>query len=208
MERVVREVCASLPDLPAPAGRLKTVTTIVEKLRRERGMKLGRMQDIAGVRLVVPGGRRAQDLTVAALEGLFAGRCRVIDRRKLPSHGYRAVHVIPEFDGKRVEIQVRTDRQNRWAQIVERLGDKWGRDIRYGGDPIEPDAMVQPGVTRRDVWHQLMEISELIDEAEREVAQPTGSTAGDLTGTGTDAYVRADTRAADDLLAALSELAL
>ena len=34
---------------------------------------------------------------------------------------FSRVHVIPELEGKRVEVQVRTERQNRWAQIVERL---------------------------------------------------------------------------------------
>ncbi len=208
MERVVREICDLLPDMPAPAARLKTVTTIVDKLRRERGMKLSRMHDVAGVRLVIPGGRHAQDLTVTALERLFAGRCRVIDRRKLPSYGYRAVHVIPELEGKRVEVQVRTERQNRWAQIVERLADKWGRGIRYGGDPAEPDAMVQPGVTRREVWQQLKEISDVIDEAEREEARLIVSAGQDLTTADTDAYLMADLRAADDLLASLGGLAL
>src|SRR2546426_4554058 len=43
----------------------------------------------------------------------------------------------PRTRGQRVEIQVRTERQNRWAQIVERLADKWGRQIRYGGDPTD-----------------------------------------------------------------------
>lgn len=36
---------------------------------------------------------------------------------------FSRVHVLPELEGKRVEIQVRTERQNRWAQIVERPAD-------------------------------------------------------------------------------------
>ena len=79
-------------------SRLKTVNTIIEKLRREK-MRLAEMQDIAGLRIV---GRH-------------------------PRHGYRAVHVIPEVDGFLVEIQVRTRLQDSWAQGMERLADQAGR---------------------------------------------------------------------------------
>ena len=43
-----------------------------------------------------------------------------IDRRKNPTYGYRAVHVIVYWDGIPVEIQIRTELQDTWAQIVER----------------------------------------------------------------------------------------
>lgn len=50
-------------------------------------------------------------------------------------HGYRAVHVIADVDGFPVEIQVRTLTQDRWAQTMERYGDAYGREIRYGELP-------------------------------------------------------------------------
>lgn len=114
-------------------ARLKTVTTIVEKLRREK-TRLAQMQDIAGLRMVRDMALSEQDALVAAIVGLFPG-AREVDRRARPSHGYRAVHVIATVDAYLVEIQVRTGMQDLWAQAMERLADSVGREIRYGGVP-------------------------------------------------------------------------
>jgi ppGpp synthetase/RelA/SpoT-type nucleotidyltranferase len=46
-----------------------------------------------------------------------------------PRAGYRAVHVITKTDGIPVEVQFRTDLQNKWAQVFERLADECGRQI-------------------------------------------------------------------------------
>lgn len=61
------------------------------------------------------------------------------DRRANPSWGNRAVHVIATVNGKPVEIQVRTKLQDLWAQAMEKLADVWGRGIRYGEAPEEPE---------------------------------------------------------------------
>lgn len=45
------------------------------------------------------------------------------------------MHVIASVEGRLVEIQVRTKMQDLWAQAMERLADKVGREIRYGGKP-------------------------------------------------------------------------
>jgi ppGpp synthetase/RelA/SpoT-type nucleotidyltranferase len=47
---------------------------------------------------------------------LFEGAVDIDDRREKPSHGYRAVHVIPRVDAHSIEIQVRTPLQDIWAQ--------------------------------------------------------------------------------------------
>lgn len=94
----------------------KTVEAIAAKLERET-IRLSQMQDIAGCRLVVAT-IRAQDETVDILRGLFS-RSSVIDRRERPSHGYRAVHVIVQVNGKAIEIQVRS-----------KLEDSVGADVR------------------------------------------------------------------------------
>jgi ppGpp synthetase/RelA/SpoT-type nucleotidyltranferase len=106
-------------------SRLKTTSTIIEKLRRESTMHLSRMQDIAGVRLVIDSERPEQerpeqDRVVERIHQLFPD-ARTVDRRVRPSYGYRAVHVIVRTQGCLVEVQVRTHMQDRWAQIIERL---------------------------------------------------------------------------------------
>jgi Region found in RelA / SpoT proteins len=96
------------------------------------------MQDIAGVRLVIEGTRLDQDRVVERILELFPD-ARMVDRREKPSYGYRAVHVIVRTRGCLVEVQVRTYLQNMWAQIIERLADLYGRQIRYGEPPTDPD---------------------------------------------------------------------
>lgn len=146
-------------------SRIKTTGTLVEKLQRNPSMALSRMQDIAGVRLVVEMNRAQQDDLVARIVELFPG-AETIDRRAYPSHGYRAVHVVVPVDERFVEIQVRTVLQDLWAQLTERLGDVWGRGIRYGDPPEDPDAQVGGGTTRREFFESLMDQAERIHQLE------------------------------------------
>jgi ppGpp synthetase/RelA/SpoT-type nucleotidyltranferase len=145
-------------DLPV-TSRTKTTGTLVEKLQRSPTMALSRMQDIAGARLVVEMNWTEQDQLVARIVELFPS-ADVKDRRAEPSYGYRAVHVIVEVDQRFVEIQVRTTLQDLWAQVFERLADRWGRGIRYGDLPNDPDAEVVGRYTRREIVELLMEQSE------------------------------------------------
>lgn len=152
-----------------PTSRVKSTTTLIEKLRR--GTSFKSLQDVAGLRIVVPdgGGRIEQDRIVTGVIRAFANlgsTSRVIDRRTRPNHGYRAVHVVVTHDGLPVEVQIRTPLQDVWAQIVERLGDAWGRALRYG-EPVEAaDRNVIEGLsgfTRADLLAQVQEASEMID---------------------------------------------
>lgn len=169
---VLDEVKAQLVELGfSPTTRVKTQRTLIEKLRRESGMRLSRVQDLAGARIVVSD-RREQDQARDRICTHFAAAghaCRVRDRREDPSHGYRAVHVIVQFGGIPVEVQIRTELQDSWAQIVERLGDQWGRGLRYGGEPEMPSAEVRIGnlvTTRQHVMATLLTTSDYINAAE------------------------------------------
>jgi ppGpp synthetase/RelA/SpoT-type nucleotidyltranferase len=114
-----------------PTGRpAKSTTSIIEKLRRET-IRLSQMQDIAGCRLVVAD-VLAQDEVVERLKSVLP-KAVVIDRRKQPSFGYRAVHIIATAGHKPVEIQVRTALQHVWAQTSEKLSEVVGPAVKYGG---------------------------------------------------------------------------
>lgn len=145
--------------------RVKTTGTLIDKLRRSHGMQLSRMQDLAGARITVED-LAAQDEVVETIRSSWEAEgstCKVVDRRERPSFGYRAVHVIVHVEGMPVEIQIRTELQDVWAQIVERLGDRWGRGIRYGADPEDPDATVRSGdlvMSRREAVEMLIRLSE------------------------------------------------
>jgi ppGpp synthetase/RelA/SpoT-type nucleotidyltranferase len=155
----------------APTTRTKTTSVLIEKLRRETGMKLKGVQDIAGARIVADCSRDEQDEIVRRIVAEFADSARppkVKDRRAEPSAGYRAVHVVVTVQDLPVEIQVRTWRQDQWAQIVESLGDKWGRGLRYGAEPDDPDRVVIDGadMTRTDMWQGIQALSVMISALE------------------------------------------
>ena len=118
-----------------PVGRSKTNISIIAKLIRERTMRLHRMQDIAGCRVVVDEILK-QDSVVGELVRAFPS-AKVHDRRKRPSHGYRAVHLIATARDKLVEIQVRTELQHLWAQQSEIMSDVSDPAIKYGGGSPE-----------------------------------------------------------------------
>ena len=129
------------------------------------------MQDLAGSRIVVRD-LAAQDAATEKIKEFYIAQgcgCRVVDRREDPRFGYKAVHLIVRIDEIPVEIQVRTELQDTWAQIVERLGDRWGRGIRYGQDPENPDGVVRSGelvASRREALALLMALSDAISAVE------------------------------------------
>jgi len=131
-------------------SRLKTVNTIVEKLRRDK-TRLAEMQDIAGLRVVADIGLAEQTVLAEKVSAIFA-TAKVVDRREKPRYGYRAVHVVAVVDGYPVEIQIRTKLQDLWAQALERLADEVGRGIRYG----------EPAIRRSEEVSRLRGIADLI----------------------------------------------
>lgn len=114
-------------------SRTKTRATLLDKLHRQPQIKLPAIRDICGIRIVGDLGLRGQDLIADQIEeiGLLSSPKR-IDRRSEPVQGYRALHITGIIDSMHVEIQIRTLLQAAWANLYERLGDRWGREIRYG----------------------------------------------------------------------------
>ena len=51
--------------------------------------------------------------------------------------GYRAIHFVVLENWRRIEIQLRTPGQNRWADEVERWSDQLGHDLKNGEGPAE-----------------------------------------------------------------------
>ncbi|MEU4381255.1 hypothetical protein [Micromonospora echinofusca] len=163
----------------AATSRVKTRDVLIDKLRREHKMALARVQDLAGARIVIEGGRFEQDALAARIVEEFdpwtGNASKLIDRRANPSHGYRAVHVVVFPEKIPVEIQIRTELQNYWAQIIESLADRWGRGIRYGQPPDDPDKFAEgvqlsdgSRITRQAVLADLRDMSESIAAAEEE----------------------------------------
>lgn len=110
----------------------KSTVAIVEKLRRET-IRLTQMQDVAGCRVLVRGLFEQDNLVENAL--IMLGDVDIDDKRRVPTNGYRAVHLIVKKNGRCVEIQVRTAAQHAWATLSEKMADAFGQEIKYGGGP-------------------------------------------------------------------------
>ncbi len=114
-----------------PTGRPeKSNRAIIDKLRRE-SIRLSQIQDIAGCRVIVRDSLK-QDTLVTWLKLEFP-TAHVDDRRIKPSHSYRAIHVLVTYKNRRVEVQVRTLLQHAWAELSEKLSDRFGTELKYGG---------------------------------------------------------------------------
>jgi len=124
----IRKVC------PAPliAQRIKRTPSIIHKLRRFKGMRLSRIQDIGGCRGVLGSVTEVRLLEEAYKRSrqkhAIANKKDYISEPK--DSGYRGIHLIyqyrsdraPEHNGRLIEIQLRSRLQHAWATAVETVG--------------------------------------------------------------------------------------
>ncbi|WP_083746574.1 RelA/SpoT domain-containing protein [Mycobacterium terramassiliense] len=114
--------------------RLKRIPTIIDKLRREPGMNLGRMHDIGGCRAVLQSLDEVQRVQSRYSGDPVTARTKDYVAQPKPD-GYRAVHVIVRYQGRLIEVQLRTQVQHEWAYTVESVTSRFGLDIKAGGGP-------------------------------------------------------------------------
>lgn len=111
--------------------RLKRTPSILSKLRRESGMKLDRIEDIGGCRIVVPKLSDVYNVRDAIVESRTRNilkRERDYIKEPKPS-GYRGIHLIYKYNGNKnefsnhhIELQIRSKLQHAWATAVEVVG--------------------------------------------------------------------------------------
>ncbi|WP_420625966.1 RelA/SpoT domain-containing protein [Candidatus Poriferisodalis sp.] len=116
--------------------RLKRLETILDKLVREPTMALDRMHDIGGCRAVF---LHQTDVGKIAIRFTRNSRIRngwpdrIIDYITAPRpSGYRAVHIHTQYQGRFIEVQLRTVLQHAWAIIVEAATSATGVDVKNG----------------------------------------------------------------------------
>ena len=114
----------------------KTRQSIVDKLYRQKKLRLSQMQDIAGCRIVVRGGAQAGCQVNQQLVNAFEEKQLRIQSKPRNKDGYRAIHLIVRINKKSYEIQLRTLAQDVFANLVERLCDK-ENTLKYGGSDRE-----------------------------------------------------------------------
>ncbi len=121
------------------AQRLKRHDTMIDKLSREPTMQVTQMQDIGGVRAVLPSLHH-----VYALDRRLRKSWTVIKVRDYiadpKTSGYRALHLIVRRSGYPIEVQLRTVRQHAWANLVEEDGREMGVGLKFGAGAAEVHA--------------------------------------------------------------------
>ncbi|MCL2305125.1 MAG: RelA/SpoT domain-containing protein [Planctomycetaceae bacterium] len=113
----------------SPSSRLKRSVSIIEKLERMPEMKLSRMQDIAGVRLVEAG------FFNRGLLSAFHVLREYSYREKPKASGYSAHHLVLSLNGDcykdfQIELQFRTYLEHLWAMAVETVGMFYGEALK------------------------------------------------------------------------------
>jgi hypothetical protein len=107
--------------------------SIIEKLNRFGGIELSRMQDIGGLRIVVPtidDIKKVHDRLLRKTSTLsLSNEKDYINTDGPKTDGYRSVHMIFKYKSKKhpelaqynIEIQIRTQLQHCWGTTVETL---------------------------------------------------------------------------------------
>lgn len=114
--------------------RLKRMSTILDKLVRQPNMSLSRMQDIGGCRAIL--GNLDELRRVEARLKRRRAPVRVDDYVASPrSSGYRSIYLVVQYDGRNIEVQLRTRLMHEWAVAVERLGGNIDADLKSGKGP-------------------------------------------------------------------------
>lgn len=114
--------------------RHKRKATIFDKLQRQKGMDLARMDDVAGCRLICPDVQTLyafrEAMHRARFDHVLKSETDKYDYIKKPKpDGYGGIHDVYEYNvaseegkhlhGLRIELQYRTDVQNAWATTNE-----------------------------------------------------------------------------------------
>lgn len=131
---------------PIVAQRLKRFASVILKLRRYKTMRLERMQDIGGIRIILNKVSDVYQVRDALLNAnwkhVFKGSKDYIEEPQ--KSGYRSVHIVyeyknslapKEYQGLHIEVQIRTRLQHIWATTVETIGTFVNHSLKSSQGP-------------------------------------------------------------------------
>ena len=124
------------------AARMKRMSSIRKKLKK-LPFNLTQIQDLGGCRAILPSIDNVRALIAAYRAGasihMLRNETDYIERPK--PDGYRSFHFVLSFqgqdeeliyDGRRIEVQIRTELQHSWATAVEAVGLFRDEDLKAG----------------------------------------------------------------------------
>jgi len=110
------------------AQRLKRKPQIIRKLNRF-SVRLTQLQDIGGCRIIVENDDEVEKLRAFVVEHInrqgFISLNRETDYREKgrDDSGYRALHLLLDVFGKKIELQIRSRVQHYWAESIRVVSD-------------------------------------------------------------------------------------
>lgn len=168
----LRSMCNSLRIDAEVSQRIKRKITIEDKLSRESGLDLSRMQDVGGCRVVLQSQRDLRMLEKRIHSRWKATTERVIDYITEPrDSGYRALHVVVRRDGYLVEIQLRDPVMHTWAETVEAVSAVTRVNYKRDGDSIVQRFMQLESGFAQDMEAGVSHPQDLLDEVDTLRAQ-------------------------------------
>lgn len=125
---------------PVITQRLKRSERIIRKLHRsvespQGRTSLDRLEDIAGVRVILPDQAAVRTLVERIGDRWVVHRDRDYVTKPQPT-GYWARHIIVVRDSRFVEIQLRTPLQQEWANAIETADTRFGLTLKDGVGPM------------------------------------------------------------------------
>lgn len=168
----LRSMCNSVGVDAEVSQRIKRKVTIVDKLSREAGLDLSRMQDIGGCRVILQSQEDLRALQARIQARWHASIHRVSDYIEDPREsGYRALHVVVKRDGHLVEIQLRDPIMHAWAETVEAVSALTRVNYKRDGDSIVQRFMKLESDIAQDLEAGVSHTPELLDEVDTLRAQ-------------------------------------
>ena len=129
--------------------RLKRLPSIIGKLKRFPELRLSRMQDLAGARILLPNIKDTEEVANYLKNKVYKQKDKnnflfVREKNYIlepKEDGYRSIHQIFKYQGKKesqlegyqIELQIRTRLQHQWATSVEIIDSIKQQSLKTGG---------------------------------------------------------------------------
>jgi putative relA/spoT domain protein len=129
--------------------RLKRLPSIIGKLKRFPELRLSRMQDLAGARIILPNIKDTEEVANYLKNKVYKQKDKnnflfVREKNYIlepKEDGYRSIHQIFKYQGKKesqlegyqIELQIRTRLQHQWATSVEIIDSIKQQSLKTGG---------------------------------------------------------------------------